>query len=276
MYDSSDHVTGKTGLSPTVLISKDGATFASPSGLVTEIGNGFYQVAGNSTDSNTLGVLLLTATASGADQGTMAYQVVAFDPDTIAVGALMPTTAGRTLDVTSTGAAGIDWGNVENQGATVDLTDTEIHAVNSVISTPNANVISIQGQNALAAGAVTFPGTVASPTNITAGTITTVTNLTNAPTNGDFTATMKASLNASTPSVPVPTANENADALLKRDWTAVVGEASRSVLNALRFIRNGFSTAGTTLSILKEDDVTVAYTRTVTTDPTAEPIVGVD
>ena len=34
---------------------------------------------------------------------------------------------------------------------------------------------------------------LATPTNITAGTITTVTNLTNAPTNGDLTATMKTS-----------------------------------------------------------------------------------
>lgn len=39
----------------------------------------------------------------------------------------------------------------------------------------------------------------ATPVNITAGTITTVSNLTNAPTNGDFTSTMKNSLNASTP-----------------------------------------------------------------------------
>lgn len=42
--------------------------------------------------------------------------------------------------------------------------------------------------------AATFPASVASPTNITAGVITTVTNLTNAPTAGDFTATMKASI----------------------------------------------------------------------------------
>lgn len=42
--------------------------------------------------------------------------------------------------------------------------------------------------------AATFPGTVASPTNITAGTLTTVANLTNAPTVGDFTATMKTSI----------------------------------------------------------------------------------
>lgn len=51
--------------------------------------------------------------------------------------------------------------------------------------------------------AATFPATVASPTNITAGTITTVTNLTNAPSAGDFTSTMKTSLNAATPAVTV-------------------------------------------------------------------------
>ena len=43
--------------------------------------------------------------------------------------------------------------------------------------------------------------TRATPTNITAGTITTVTNLTNAPTAGDLTATMKASVTAAVPSV---------------------------------------------------------------------------
>lgn len=42
--------------------------------------------------------------------------------------------------------------------------------------------------------ATTFPSTVASTTNITAGTITTVTNLTNAPTSGDLTSTMKTSV----------------------------------------------------------------------------------
>ncbi len=51
--------------------------------------------------------------------------------------------------------------------------------------------------------AATFPGAVASTTNITAGTITTVTNLTNAPTVGDFTGDMKTSLNAATPAVTV-------------------------------------------------------------------------
>lgn len=56
---------------------------------------------------------------------------------------------------------------------------------------------------------------LATPTNITAGTITTVTNLTNAPTAGDLTATMKTSVTTA-----VPTAAVIADAVLDEDMTA--------------------------------------------------------
>lgn len=66
----------------------------------------------------------------------------------------------------------------------------------TVLLSPPANAVQVGGQTASAAGTVTFPGTIASTTNITGGTITTVTNLTNAPTAGDFNATMKASLAA--------------------------------------------------------------------------------
>jgi len=49
-----------------------------------------------------------------------------------------------------------------------------------------------------------FTAALATPTNITAGVITTVTNLTNAPTSGDLTATMKTSVTtAATASTPV-------------------------------------------------------------------------
>lgn len=53
----------------------------------------------------------------------------------------------------------------------------------------------------------TIPVNPASTTNITAGTITTVTNLTNAPTNGDLTATMKTSVTtAATAATPTAAA----------------------------------------------------------------------
>jgi hypothetical protein len=198
--------------------------------------------------------------------------------------------------------------------------------VASVTARVTANTDQLAGQTVTAAAGVTFPTSVASPTNITAGTITTVTNLTNAPTSGDLTAAMKASVTAAVPTVgaiadqvwdellsghsvsgstgealtasggagdpwitALPgaysagqagyivgnAATVNADALLNRDMSAVSDTNSRSPLNALRNIRNGFSIAGATMTVLKEDDSTPAYTRTLATDAAAIPITGV-
>lgn len=46
--------------------------------------------------------------------------------------ALVPTTAGNKLDVTSGGAAGIDWGNVENPTTTVGLSGTTVKTASDV------------------------------------------------------------------------------------------------------------------------------------------------
>lgn len=87
MVDSSDHISPKTGLTVTVTLSKNGAAFAAPSGAVTEIGSGWYKVAGHATDSNTLGPLVLHASATGADPTDDTFIVVAFDPqDAAALG----------------------------------------------------------------------------------------------------------------------------------------------------------------------------------------------
>jgi hypothetical protein len=80
MIDEADHLAGKPGLSPTVTLSKNGAAFAAPAGAVSEVANGWYKVAGNATDSGTLGPLLLHAEAAGADPCDERYDVVAYDP----------------------------------------------------------------------------------------------------------------------------------------------------------------------------------------------------
>src|SRR3954464_13262830 len=67
MVDSSDHITGKTGLTLTITASKDGAAFASISPTVTERGNGWYNVALTSSHTDTLGDLAVHITATGAD-----------------------------------------------------------------------------------------------------------------------------------------------------------------------------------------------------------------
>lgn len=80
MADESDHITGKTGLTPSVTLSKNGASFSGASGAVTESGNGWYALAGNATDRNTLGELKLHATASGADPADVSFEIVTGDP----------------------------------------------------------------------------------------------------------------------------------------------------------------------------------------------------
>lgn len=102
--------------------------------------------------------------------------------------ALKPTTAGRALDVSAGGEAGVDWANVGSPTTALALTGT------TIATTQKVDIETIKTQAVTAAAGVTFPTSIASPTNITAGTITTVTNLTNAPTVGDFTATMKTSI----------------------------------------------------------------------------------
>ncbi len=76
MTDSTDHTTGKTGLTLTITASKDGAAFASISPTVTELASGWYSLALTTTHSNTLGDLLLHITGTGADPTDIYAQVV--------------------------------------------------------------------------------------------------------------------------------------------------------------------------------------------------------
>lgn len=84
---------------------------------------------------------------------------------------LRPTTAGRTLDVTATGAGGIDWGNVENPTTTLNLSGTTVKAVTDRVT---ANTDQFAGQTIACDGEVTIPGgsTLATTNNITAATVT--------------------------------------------------------------------------------------------------------
>ena len=86
MVQSADHVTGLTGAAPTVTLSKNGGAFGAAAGAVTEIAYGWYKVAGNATDNNTLGPLALHATAaSGGDPTDVLFEVVAEDLTTAVI-----------------------------------------------------------------------------------------------------------------------------------------------------------------------------------------------
>lgn len=70
--------------------------------------------------------------------------------------------------------------------------------------------------------------------------------------------------------------NEYGDAQLKRDLSALSGESARSLLNAVRFLRNKWAIAGGTLTVYKEDDSTSAWTAALTTNASADPVVTSD
>ena len=193
MVDSTDHVTGKTGLSPTVTLSKAGGSFNACAGAVTEIANGWYKVAGNATDTGTLGPLALHAAATGADPVDILYEVVAFDPqNAVRLGlTALPNAAAAAEN-------GLPTTNGTKLNQTADLTAGQSIAASSIGSggiTSASFAADAIAAAAIKADAVTkIQNGLATPTNITGGTITTVTNLTNAPTTGDLTAAMKASV----------------------------------------------------------------------------------
>ena len=85
-----------------------------------------------------------------------------------------------------------------------------------------------------------------------------------------------------TASGSIPTANEIADTVLRRSTANVEASGTGDALSlkslygmVAQGVHNTQVTA-TTLSVTKSDDTTVLGTRTVTTDPTAEPIIGIN
>lgn len=76
--------------------------------------------------------------------GTVGTSVVGYVVGSISIenrSALRPTVAGRTLDTSSAGNAGIDWANIDNPTSSVGLTNTTIGIV-TLLNGIAANVIS--------------------------------------------------------------------------------------------------------------------------------------
>jgi hypothetical protein len=99
MVDSTDHVTGKTGLTLTITASKNGAAFASISPTVNERGSGWYELQLTTAHTDTLGDLALHVTGAAADPtDTLSYVVPRHLADLA-----FPATSGRSLAVEADG-----------------------------------------------------------------------------------------------------------------------------------------------------------------------------
>jgi len=165
-------------------------------------------------------------------------------------------TAAQTRD-----ALGMASANLDTQIGTL-ATPTNITSASGIaVSSIGANVITA---SALATDAVNeIQSGLATPTNITAGTITTVTNLTNAPTSGDLTSTMKSSVTTA-----VPTAAQNFAAVLTTALTEsyAADNVAPTLAQAILLIQQSlheFAISSTTRTVKKLDGSTTAATFTL-------------
>lgn len=81
---SADHLTPATGKTIAITISKNGAAFGNPSvgaTNATEIANGWYYVDMSTTDTGTVGPLIVHGAAATIDNVDIAYNVVAASVD---------------------------------------------------------------------------------------------------------------------------------------------------------------------------------------------------
>jgi len=256
------HKTGLTIANTDIKLSKAGGSQASKnSGGGTHDALGMYAITLDATDTNTVGKLQIISSVAGA--------LVVWDTFTVVEEAVYDAFFAAS-------------------------------APGYVANAP-VNAAQVGGQTASAAGTVTFPGTIASTTNITAGTITTASAVTTV--NGLAANVITAASMASDASAEIadavwdelisghaisgstgealsdagaagtpPTAVENADALLGR---SIAGGANggRMVKDALKALRNRVGIATGTMTVYEADDSTPAWTAAVTTtagDPLSE------
>jgi hypothetical protein len=234
-----------TGATVTVYVTKDG-TQALGTGTVTElkvstVAYGAYNYAPTQAETNATDVGFLFI-ATGAipvnydfhtdvvdSNGYAGVNVVDFGGQTVTardIGAsvlLSPGTGTGQISLTS-GAVTVGT-NSDKTGYTLSQSFPPNFAALAITAggIVQSDVQTIKTQTVTCSAGVTVPSSIASPTNITSASgitlaavvhtgatipaVTTVTSLTNAPTSGDFTSTMKASITAaattSTPTVVV-------------------------------------------------------------------------
>jgi hypothetical protein len=212
--------------------------------------------------------------------------------------ALKPTTAGRTLDVSAGGEAGLDWANVGSPTTALNLSGTTISSAQAVASVSGA-VGSVTGSVGSVTGAV---GSVVGAVGSVTGSVGSVVGLTvanldaaissrasaaNLAIVGGYIDTEIAAIKAKTDNLPASPAatgdamtlasgerDSVADALLARNVSGG-SSAGRTVKQALHVLRNKTAIAAGTLTVYDTDDSTTSFTATVTT-AAGDPITSID
>jgi len=298
IYVGNDTTPITTGI--TLSVDFSGVAGLNNARIVATSGNG-YATASNYT----------LVIAVGTVGGTSVVGEVVGEFSLEAQSPLRPTVAARTLDVTATGAAGLDWGNIENPTTAQNLSATNIDvdqviasvsgAVGSVTGNVGGNVNGdvlgdVQGDlvgsiGSLTVGAIAQFFTLNSlqtyATAVAGSVVLEIANNANVIVNNDKTGyaigpggidATSFAVNAIDPSAVDPQVYDlNADAFLLRDLGTGTSASSRNVQNALRASRNRVEvTAGGIIRVYEEDDTTIAWSGVVTRTAGADPLTEVN
>ncbi len=233
-------------------VSIDGGSFNNPSTLptVTPAAGKAIKVTLSAAEMNGDNIMLIASDAAGAEwcDKSWSIQTSVRQIDDLAY----PTTSGRSLDVTATGAAGIDWGNVENPTTTLALTGTSTKSLQPTVAGRTLDV-SAAGEAGIDWANIGSP--------------TTTQNL-----SGTSIAASPATLSAGE-------RNAVADALLDRNMATGTDSGSptvRTPRQAFRALRNKTDIAATVLTVYKEDDTTTSWDAALVLNSSAVPITQID
>lgn len=171
-YQPSTGATFALAGSPAVAVYKDGSTTQSTAGAAITANfdsiDGQHHVAIDTSADGTFysaGSHFEVVLSAGSVDGVSIAGSALFSFTLRKDSALKPTTAGRALDVTAAGNAGIDWANVENPTTALNLSGTNIDP-DQVVASVSGAVASVTGN---VGGNVT--GSVGSVTGLTAADV---------------------------------------------------------------------------------------------------------
>jgi hypothetical protein len=315
--DSVDGFTAKTALTltqPDIRLKKNNGNWAQKNAAqtLTHEENGWYELTLNTTDTNTLGILLVSVQETGALPVWHEFQVIPANIyDSLITGSdyikvdlvrindvFAPAYAlERIYAFTSTATSGstttiidpnrtesvtdfwvdswIYFANGSNTGQCRLITAFD-PAIDTITFEPAVSQAVVNGVNyvILPAGGVDIRQWLGGvPNELINGRVDVNTQL---MASGVITSETIAVDAIGASELAADAANEIADAILTRDMNAVSGEAARSLLNAIRKLMNKWSISGTVLTVTKEDDSTTAYTQNITSTPNADAITGLD
>lgn len=171
LVGSSDHITGATGASPTVTISKAGAAFAGAGGTVTEVSSGWYKIALTTTDTGTLGDLAFHITGTSADPADFVDQVTAN-----ILGDTLPANATQIGGQTASASGTVTFPNA-TLASTTNITAGTMTTTTNLTNAPSAgdftSTMKTSIGTAVAASAVaSVTGAVGSVTGNVGGNVT--------------------------------------------------------------------------------------------------------